>query len=78
MSHKALSQRYNKKSTQFSDLLMSGESVICCGPLYFKPRCRRQFHRLYHNTRDCTVPAYYKRCALLLTQLAKRPHCAER
>ncbi|XP_013879766.1 protein FAM150B [Austrofundulus limnaeus] len=48
------------------------------GPLAFKPRCRRQFHRLYHNTRDCTVPAYYKRCARLLTQLAKSPYCAKR
>ncbi|KAM4560284.1 ALK and LTK ligand 1-like isoform 1-T3 [Odontesthes bonariensis] len=48
------------------------------GPLYFNPKCRKQFHRLYHNTRDCTVPAYYKRCARLLTQLAKSPRCAER
>uniref|UniRef100_A0A3B3WR41 ALK and LTK ligand 1 n=2 Tax=Poecilia mexicana TaxID=48701 RepID=A0A3B3WR41_9TELE len=48
------------------------------GPLYFKPQCRKQFHRLYNNTRDCTVPAFYKRCARLLTQLAKSPRCAER
>ncbi|KAM4711359.1 ALK and LTK ligand 1-like [Anableps anableps] len=48
------------------------------GPLYFKPQCRKQFHRLYNNTRDCTVPTFYKRCANLLTQLAKSPRCAAR
>ncbi|XP_028255639.1 ALK and LTK ligand 2-like [Parambassis ranga] len=48
------------------------------GPLYFDPKCRKQFHRLYHNTRDCTVPAYYKRCARLLTQLARSPRCTQR
>nr|XP_046237866.1 ALK and LTK ligand 2 [Scatophagus argus] len=48
------------------------------GPLYFKPKCRRHFNRLYHNTRDCTVPAYYKRCARLLTRLAHSPRCADR
>ncbi|XP_040887961.1 ALK and LTK ligand 2 [Toxotes jaculatrix] len=48
------------------------------GPLYFNPKCRKHFNRLYHNTRDCTVPAYYKRCARLLTQLANSPRCTER
>lgn len=48
------------------------------GPLTFDPKCRKQFYRLYHGTRDCTVPAYYRRCARLLTQLAKSPRCAER
>ncbi|XP_040849983.1 ALK and LTK ligand 2 [Ochotona curzoniae] len=47
------------------------------GPLYFSPKCSKHFHRLYHNTRDCTVPAYYKRCARLLTRLAVSPVCAE-
>ncbi|EPQ08456.1 Protein FAM150B [Myotis brandtii] len=28
------------------------------GPLYFSPKCSKHFHRLYHNTRDCTVPAF--------------------
>ncbi|RXM27140.1 Protein FAM150B [Acipenser ruthenus] len=27
------------------------------GPLYFSPKCTKHFHRLYHNTRDCTIPA---------------------
>ncbi|XP_039710939.1 ALK and LTK ligand 2 [Pteropus medius] len=47
------------------------------GPLYFSPKCSKHFHRLYHNTRDCTVPAYYKRCARLLTRLAVSPVCME-
>uniref|UniRef100_A0A3B4TPJ2 ALK and LTK ligand 2a n=1 Tax=Seriola dumerili TaxID=41447 RepID=A0A3B4TPJ2_SERDU len=48
------------------------------GPLYFNPKCRKHFNRLYHNTRDCTVPTFYKRCARLLTQLANSPRCTER
>ncbi|XP_036729294.1 ALK and LTK ligand 2 isoform X1 [Balaenoptera musculus] len=28
------------------------------GPLYFSPKCSKHFHRLYHNTRDCTIPAW--------------------
>ncbi|KAF5895004.1 protein FAM, partial [Clarias magur] len=27
------------------------------GPLYFSPKCRKYVYRLYHNTRDCTIPA---------------------
>ncbi|XP_044043585.1 ALK and LTK ligand 2-like isoform X2 [Siniperca chuatsi] len=48
------------------------------GPLYFNPKCRKHFYRLYHNTRDCTIPAYYKRCARLLIRLANSPRCMER
>lgn len=48
------------------------------GPLYFNPKCRKHFFRLYHNTRDCTIPAYYKRCARLLTRLAGSQRCTER
>ncbi|KAI5244271.1 ALK and LTK ligand 2 [Manis pentadactyla] len=47
------------------------------GPLYFSAKCSKHFHRLYHNTRDCTIPAYYKRCARLLTRLAVSPLCME-
>ncbi|XP_061478855.1 ALK and LTK ligand 2 isoform X1 [Rhineura floridana] len=28
------------------------------GHLYFGPKCTKHFHRLYHHTRDCTIPAY--------------------
>ncbi|KAM8904938.1 ALK and LTK ligand 2-like [Spinachia spinachia] len=48
------------------------------GRLHFSPKCRKHFYRLYHNTRDCTTPDYYKRCARLLTRLANSPHCTER
>uniref|UniRef100_A0A8C7XEL4 ALK and LTK ligand 1 n=1 Tax=Oryzias sinensis TaxID=183150 RepID=A0A8C7XEL4_9TELE len=48
------------------------------GPLYFDPKCRKQFYRLYNNTRECTVPAFYRRCAQLLIQLAKNPRCAKK
>ncbi|KAM9328345.1 ALK and LTK ligand 1-like [Pholidichthys leucotaenia] len=48
------------------------------GPLNFNVKCRKHFHRLYHKTRDCTEPTYYKRCARLLTQLANSPLCRVR
>ncbi|KTG34193.1 hypothetical protein cypCar_00008847 [Cyprinus carpio] len=47
------------------------------GPLYFSPKCSKHFYKLYHNTRDCTIPAYYKRCARLLTRLAGSQWCSE-
>ncbi|XP_046725739.1 ALK and LTK ligand 2-like [Silurus meridionalis] len=47
------------------------------GPLYFSPKCRKHVYRLYHNTRDCTLPAYYRRCARLLIRLAGSPRCLE-
>nr|XP_061832422.1 protein ALKAL-like [Nerophis lumbriciformis] len=45
------------------------------GPVKFSSECRTGFDRLYHNTRDCSRPAYYKRCARLLTRLAMSPLC---
>ncbi|XP_035534828.1 ALK and LTK ligand 2-like [Morone saxatilis] len=45
------------------------------GPLYFSPKCRKHAYRLYNHTRDCTIPAYFKRCARLLTRLAGSPQC---
>uniref|UniRef100_A0A8D2BC64 ALK and LTK ligand 1 n=1 Tax=Sciurus vulgaris TaxID=55149 RepID=A0A8D2BC64_SCIVU len=47
------------------------------GPITFSAECSKHFHRLYHNTRDCSVPAYYKRCARLLTRLAVSPLCSQ-
>ncbi|XP_054646356.1 ALK and LTK ligand 1 isoform X2 [Dunckerocampus dactyliophorus] len=47
------------------------------GPVKFSSECRTHFDRLYHNTRDCTRPAYYKRCARLLTRLAMSPLCTQ-
>uniref|UniRef100_A0A670YTS5 ALK and LTK ligand 2 n=1 Tax=Pseudonaja textilis TaxID=8673 RepID=A0A670YTS5_PSETE len=39
------------------------------GHLYFGPKCTKHFHRLYHHTRDCTIPAckfYHLRPELLI------------
>ncbi|XP_072455602.1 ALK and LTK ligand 1 [Notamacropus eugenii] len=47
------------------------------GPVTFSAECSKHFRRLYHNTRDCTIPAYYKRCARLLTRLAVSPLCTQ-
>ncbi|XP_008294400.1 aLK and LTK ligand 2a [Stegastes partitus] len=50
---------------------------LLTGPLYFSPKCRKNVYRVYHHTRDCTIPAYLKRCARLLTRLAGSPQCTE-
>ncbi|XP_042829547.1 ALK and LTK ligand 1 [Panthera tigris] len=47
------------------------------GPVTFADECSIHFHRLYYNTRDCSTPAYYKRCARLLTRLAASPQCSQ-
>ncbi|KAM9703122.1 aLK and LTK ligand 2a [Menidia menidia] len=47
------------------------------GPLYFSPKCRKTVYKVYHNTRDCTVPTFFKRCARLLSRLAGSPQCTE-
>ncbi|XP_053415581.1 ALK and LTK ligand 1 [Nycticebus coucang] len=46
------------------------------GPVTFSAECSKHFHRLYYNTRDCSTPAYYKRCARLLTRLSVSPLCS--
>ncbi|KAG7332786.1 hypothetical protein KOW79_004620 [Hemibagrus wyckioides] len=47
------------------------------GPVKFPSECRMHFHRIYHNTRECARPAFYKRCARLLVRLAMSPMCAQ-
>ncbi|XP_032151965.1 ALK and LTK ligand 1 [Sapajus apella] len=47
------------------------------GSVTFSPECSKHFHRLYYNTRECSTPAYYKRCARLLTRLAVSPLCSQ-
>ncbi|KAK2835492.1 hypothetical protein Q5P01_015976 [Channa striata] len=61
------------------DVNMKGKFIqhFTAGPVKFSSECRTHFHRLYHNTRDCTRPAYYKRCARLLTRLAMSPLCMQ-
>ncbi|XP_006882976.1 PREDICTED: protein FAM150B [Elephantulus edwardii] len=47
------------------------------GPISLGPKCRKQFYRIYHNTRDCTISTFYKRCARLLNRLASSPECIQ-
>ncbi|XP_040286927.1 ALK and LTK ligand 2 [Bufo bufo] len=44
---------------------------------FTSPTCNKHFRRLYNSTRDCTIPAHYKRCARLLTRLAVSPMCID-
>ncbi|XP_073432542.1 ALK and LTK ligand 2 isoform X2 [Dendrobates tinctorius] len=44
---------------------------------FTSPNCNKHFRRLYNSTRDCTIPAHYKRCARLLTRLAVSPMCMD-
>ncbi|OCT74722.1 protein ALKAL-like [Xenopus laevis] len=46
------------------------------GPVTFSSECNKHFIRVYHNTKDCSTPLYYKRCARLLTRLAKSSLCS--
>ncbi|OCT76802.1 protein ALKAL-like [Xenopus laevis] len=46
------------------------------GPVTFSAECNKHFIRVYHNTKDCSTPLYYKRCARLLTRLAKSSLCS--
>ncbi|XP_061883794.1 ALK and LTK ligand 1 [Entelurus aequoreus] len=70
----------NKKSKFIQHFTVYGENdglplIQRYGPVKFSSECRTGFDRLYHNTRDCSRPAYYKRCARLLTRLAMSPLC---
>ncbi|XP_056378983.1 ALK and LTK ligand 1 [Hyla sarda] len=47
------------------------------GPVVVSAECRQQFYRLYHNTKDCSTPTHYIRCARLLKRLAKSPLCSQ-
>ncbi|XP_074521121.1 ALK and LTK ligand 1-like [Halichoeres trimaculatus] len=70
---------HHRPESQHRDPQLKDKYIIhLTGPLYINPKCRKHFNRLYFNTRDCTVPNYYKRCARLLTRLANSPRCAER
>ncbi|XP_063306505.1 ALK and LTK ligand 1 isoform X2 [Pelobates fuscus] len=47
------------------------------GPVTFSAECNKHFFRLYHNTRDCSTPATYIRCANMLKRLAASPLCSQ-
>ncbi|XP_040289422.1 ALK and LTK ligand 1 isoform X2 [Bufo bufo] len=35
---------------------------LTAGRVVVSAECRMQFYRLYHNTKDCSIPALYMRC----------------
>lgn len=73
------SRTHHRPESPHRDSQLKDKYIIhLTGPLYINPKCRKHFNRLYFNTRDCTVPNYYKRCARLLTRLANSPRCSER
>ncbi|MEE6464012.1 hypothetical protein FKM82_006134 [Ascaphus truei] len=89
-SAKVISRRYSEGAAYSADQdnhrLSSRERTVSAsklssrrpiGPVTFSAECNKHFHRLYHNTRDCSTPAYYKRCARLLTRLAMSPLCSQ-
>ncbi|XP_016421460.1 ALK and LTK ligand 1 isoform X2 [Sinocyclocheilus rhinocerous] len=60
------------------DISMKGKFIEhFTGPVKFPSECRTHFHRIYHNTRECSRPTYFKRCARLLTRLAMSPLCTQ-
>uniref|UniRef100_UPI00358EBB25 uncharacterized protein n=1 Tax=Myxine glutinosa TaxID=7769 RepID=UPI00358EBB25 len=48
------------------------------GSRLFHTTCRKYFHRIFHGTRDCMIPAYFRRCARLLSRLAASSLCTNR
>ncbi|KAF0023554.1 hypothetical protein F2P81_024184 [Scophthalmus maximus] len=42
--------------------LKTDRGAQAVGPLYFSPKCRKQVYRVYHHTRDCTIPAWSEHC----------------
>ncbi|XP_060789017.1 ALK and LTK ligand 2b [Neoarius graeffei] len=73
------SNRYDRTLDVFPRDLRQKERLLkqLTGPLYFSPKCSKHFYRLYHTSRDCTIPAYYRRCARLLRRLAESQRCSE-
>ncbi|CAL1586473.1 unnamed protein product [Knipowitschia caucasica] len=73
------SSRTDREQAVFPQNLKKKEQFLqhITGPLYFSQKCRKHAYRLYHQTRDCTKPAYFKRCARLLTRLAGSQQCLE-
>lgn len=41
----------------YSSLSLFLSPPLFSGPLYFSPKCRKNVYRVYHHTRDCTIPA---------------------
>ncbi|XP_066435080.1 ALK and LTK ligand 1 isoform X2 [Eleutherodactylus coqui] len=68
----------NKRPSEiFSNMKEKFINHFTAGPVVVSAECSKQFNRLYHNTQDCSTPANFRRCARLLTQLAKSRLCSQ-
>ncbi|XP_028855840.1 ALK and LTK ligand 1 isoform X2 [Denticeps clupeoides] len=74
----SVSQDYRFSSRERSVYVPKEDSSrTVAGPVKYSSECTTHFLRLYHNTRDCSKPAYYRRCTRLLTRLAMSPLCTQ-
>ncbi|XP_078603198.1 uncharacterized protein LOC144877165 [Branchiostoma floridae x Branchiostoma japonicum] len=37
--------------------------------------CHRHFHRIFNDTRECKIPALFRKCETLLSRLVESPQC---
>lgn len=44
------------------------------GPLYFGPKCRKHAYKVYHQNRDCTIPACKPHLHFFSTSVSKERH----
>ncbi|XP_007904100.1 protein ALKAL-like isoform X2 [Callorhinchus milii] len=60
------------------DLSLKDKYILSFGGVInFPPECSKYFFRIYNNTKDCTTPSFYRRCARLLKQLSLSPSCRQ-
>ncbi|XP_063779784.1 ALK and LTK ligand 1 [Pseudophryne corroboree] len=71
------SKRPSELFSRDSNLKEKFINHFTAGPAIYSTECSKQVHRLYHNTKDCTTPALYKRCAKLLTRLFRNRVCSQ-
>ncbi|XP_069816146.1 ALK and LTK ligand 1 [Dendropsophus ebraccatus] len=76
-SARSSSKRPSEIFSRDSNLKEKFINHFTAGPVVVSAECSKQFYRLYHNTKDCSTPAFYKRCARLLTRLAKSQLCSQ-
>ena len=59
LHHVALKKKKAKKKqkTVLCRNRLLNKVFLSPGPLYFSPKCRKHVYKLYHHTRDCTIPA---------------------
>ncbi|KAM4027735.1 ALK and LTK ligand 1 isoform 1-T1 [Anomaloglossus baeobatrachus] len=69
--------KHHARSQSPSDQQDIPNTMDRAGPVVVSAECSHQFYRLYHNMKDCSTPNMYKRCARLLSRLAKNPLCAK-